>query len=89
VRRLQRLGLTTRVAQLVVASVEGGGLLRPQRLHDRGGLAEHREALPERREWDPVLLVLELVPRAAHAQLNATAGHVVDGDGQASTAGQR
>jgi hypothetical protein len=54
-RGLQRLGLATRVAQLVVAPVECGGLLRPQRLHDRGGLAEHREALPERREWDPVL----------------------------------
>jgi hypothetical protein len=48
---------------------------------DLEGILQAVEALADRREFDPELVVLGLEPRGTYRQLQATVAGVVDGDG--------
>ena len=80
-RVLQWLRLAPGVAQLEVAAIERRRLLRPEAAADAARLVQHVHPLADPREGDPVLVVLELVPRCAEAELEPSAGDVVDGRG--------
>src|SRR5437899_1326295 len=73
VRTLHGLRRERRVAELVVAPLEGDLVLRPQRLEHLAGLVEAREALGHRVEGKAVRLVLVLLPRGADAADEAAA----------------
>jgi hypothetical protein len=61
-----------------VAPFERRAVLGPESADDVAGLVEHVHSLADAREPDPVLLVLELVPGGAEAELKPPARDVVD-----------
>ena len=72
-RTLHGLGCQRRVAQLVVAALERGLVLRPERLEHLARFVEAREPLGHRIEGDAVRLVLVLLPRGADTTDEAAA----------------
>src|SRR3989441_310951 len=78
VRRLDGLGIERGVGELVVAPLEGGAPLGPQRPDHLTGLVQALEPLAQRVEGDAVGLVLVLLPARAEAQQEAAAGNDVD-----------
>src|SRR5215208_5206523 len=78
---LDRLRLEAGVLQLEVPALERRRLLGPEAAHDPAGLVEHVHPHADARKWDAVLLVLQLEPRRAHAQLESSARYVVDRGG--------
>jgi hypothetical protein len=64
-----------------VPALEGRRLLRPEAAHDPAGFVEHVHPHADAREGNAVLLVLQLEPRRAHAELEPPARDVVDGGG--------
>ena len=79
---LHRLGLAAGVGQLVVVAAEVGVLVGQQRRDHLEALVEAVEALLQCAEWDAVGVGLRLEPSGAEAEVEATAGDVVEGDGR-------
>src|SRR5579864_5034455 len=78
-RLLKRLGVGDRVGHPVVATVEVGAVLGPERLDDLQRLAEPADAMVE--ALDAIHLVLDLRPCRADSELEPPAGEMIDGDG--------
>jgi hypothetical protein len=75
---LHRLGLTTRLLQPVVLTLEVGRGVREQADDHLAGLVEHVEPLLERRQFDAVGVTLLLVPPGADPELEAAVGDDVE-----------
>src|SRR6058998_174136 len=78
VRGLHRLGVEGGVGELVVAHLERGAPLLPQRPDHVAGLIEPLEPLAHRVEGNAVRLVLVLLPSRAQAEQEPSAGDDVD-----------
>src|SRR5436305_979426 len=80
VRSLDGFRMIARSCQLVVPPLKARPVLRHQQADDLHALLQALGALLERRERDPQLLVLRLVPGGPQAELEPATGDVVDGD---------
>src|SRR6266446_10684302 len=78
IRLLDRLRIGDRVLEVVVAAVEVGPLLGPERLDDAQRFAQHPDAVFE--PFDAVHRVLDLRPSRPDAELEPPARQMVDGD---------
>ena len=77
-RLLHRLGIERRVGELVVAALEGGAALRPQRRDDLARLVQPLQPLAQGIERNAVRLVLVLLPAGAEAEQQPPARDDVD-----------